>query len=321
MPGSVSKVGDRIYCIAAPFGGGGLVHCYLIDGPRRTIVDTGTAMVPQDSLLPALREVGWDPADLRYIVNTHMHSDHTGGNAEMKELSGALIHLHRADARRVDPNVYIDEQLPDQALLGEAPDRQQIEVRVLEQLGKGWGVDRVLDEGDVLDVGDDIKLQVIHTPGHTPGSACFYWESAATLFSGDAVSGRGSRVNGYPLYSSAADYRRSLERLLDLPVEHLIQAHRYRWSSADNPAVRHGADVRRTIDESLAVWHTIDDAVRQVLTRTPEIDFKELFPRALRIAAPTLGNDADVQGMPSGALPTFAAHWRERSQRVIGDAQ
>src|SRR5438477_2179884 len=87
MPGLVSKVRERVYCVAAPFGVGGLVHCYLIDAPRRTIVDTGTAPVPQESLLPALRELDWDTHDLRYIVNTHMHGDHTGGNAEMKELS------------------------------------------------------------------------------------------------------------------------------------------------------------------------------------------------------------------------------------------
>ena len=70
----------------------------------------------------------------------------------------------------------------------------------------------------------------IHTPGHTAGSACFYWEPAQAVFSGDAVGGQGSRVNGYPLYSLAADYRRSLERLLELPIAYLMQAHRYRWS-------------------------------------------------------------------------------------------
>jgi hypothetical protein len=51
-------IADRVYGIAAPFGVGGLVHCYLIDAPRRAIVDTGTAAVPQESLLPALRELG-----------------------------------------------------------------------------------------------------------------------------------------------------------------------------------------------------------------------------------------------------------------------
>jgi glyoxylase-like metal-dependent hydrolase (beta-lactamase superfamily II) len=315
MPGLVSKVHERVYCVAAPFGVGGLVHCYLIDGPRRAVVDTGTAPVPQESLLPALRELGWDTRDLRYIVNTHMHGDHTGGNAEMKELSGADIHLHRADVRRVNPRAYVEDQQPDQALLGELPDAREAEVRVLEQLGKSWGVDRVLDDGDVLDLGDDIRLLVIHTPGHTPGSACFLWESNATLFSGDAVGGFGARVNGYPLYTSAPDYRQSLERLLDVPVEHLLQAHRYRWSGADNAADRHGGDVRRTLEDSHHVWQVLDDAVRTALSNDPQATFKELFRTVLHLAGPQLGNDPDPEGVPSGALATIAAHWRAQTGR------
>jgi len=312
MPGLVSRVRERVYCVAAPFGPGGLVHCYFIDAPRKTIVDTGTAPVPQESLLPALREIGWDVSELRYIVNTHMHADHAGGNAELKELSGADIHMHRADTDRVNPQAYLAAARPDQLLLGEPENPAAAEARVLEQLGGAWGVDRVLEDGDTIDLGDDIRLQVMHTPGHTAGSACFYWESARALFSGDAVGGQGSRVNGYPLYSFAADYRRSLERLLELPVDYLMQAHRYRWSGADNPAVRQAGDVRRTIEDSLGVWHTLDEGVRSCLAENRDITFKDLFPKVLRVVAPQLGNDPDAAGTPSGALSTIAAHWREQ---------
>jgi hydroxyacylglutathione hydrolase len=312
MAGTLTRVRERVYCVAAPFGAGGLVHCYLIDAPRKTIIDTGTAPVPQESLLPALREIGWDVSDLRYIVNTHMHGDHAGGNAEMKELSGADIHMHRADTDRVDPQAYLAATRPDQLLLGEPEDGHAAEVRVLEQLGNAWGVDRVLEDGDTIDLGDDIRLQVIHTPGHTAGSACFYWESQQALFSGDAVGGNGSRVNSYPLYSFAADYRRSLERLLELPVNYLMQAHRYRWSGADNPAVRQAGDVRRTIEDSLEVWRTLDDGVRTCLAADRDMAFKDLFSRVLQVVAPRLGNDPDAPGVPSGSLSTIAAHWREQ---------
>jgi glyoxylase-like metal-dependent hydrolase (beta-lactamase superfamily II) len=155
-------------------------------------------------------------------------------------------------------------------------------------------------------------LQVLHTPGHTAGSACFYWESAQVLFSGDAVGGCGARANGYPLYSYAADYRRSLERILELPVEYLMQAHRYRWSGTDNPAVRQAGDVRQTLEDSLGVWRTLDDGVRACLAENRDIAFKDLFPKVLQTVAPKLGNDPNASGIPSGALSTIAAHWREQ---------
>src|SRR5262249_25863918 len=147
----------------------------------------------------------------------------------------------------------------------------------------------------------------------TAGSACFLWESAEILFSGDAVGGCGARANGYPLYSFASEYRRSLERLLELPVAHLMQAHRYRWSGADNPAVRHANDVRTTIEDSLQVWQILDDGVRTCLAADPGAAFKDLFPKVLRLVAARLGNDPDAEGIPSGALSTIAAHWREQT--------
>ena len=46
-----TQIHPRVFQIAAPFEGGGLVNCYLIDAPRRTLIDTGTASVPQASLV------------------------------------------------------------------------------------------------------------------------------------------------------------------------------------------------------------------------------------------------------------------------------
>ena len=91
-----------------------------------------------------------------------------------------------------------------------------------------------------------------------------------------------------------------------------MQAHRYRWSGADNPAVRQAADVRRTIEDSLAVWRTLDDGVRTCLATDRDMPFKDLFSKVLQVVASQLGNDADAPGIPSGSLSTIAAHWREQ---------
>jgi glyoxylase-like metal-dependent hydrolase (beta-lactamase superfamily II) len=168
------QVHPKIFQIAAPFENGGIVNCYLIDAPRRALIDTGTASVPQGSLVPALAELGWQLSDLRIIINTHIHIDHAGGNAEMLELTGGAIHIHRADADYTDRARYLDKYCRDALrLMGDADQIPQSEAFQLQLLGREWGVERRLDDGDTVDLGGDIRLQVVHTPGHTPGSASF----------------------------------------------------------------------------------------------------------------------------------------------------
>ena len=307
-----TQIHPKVVQIVAPFENGGIVNCYLIDAPRRTLIDTGTASVPQNSLLPALKEIGWEPSDLRIIINTHLHIDHAGGNAEMQEVSGAGIHIHRHDAAYTDREKYLDKYCREPLrLMGDDAQIPQTEAFQRQLLGREWGIERQLEDGDEIDLGGDVRLHVLHTPGHTPGSASFYWESEQLLFSGDAVGGRGGRANGFPLYFAAADYLASLEKLMDLPVKTLAQAHRYRWSAPTQEPVRTGPEVRQTFEDSIAAWQAIEDAVRAGLARDPSIQVRELVPQVMCAAAPALGNDPEATEPPMGAAATVGAHWRE----------
>jgi glyoxylase-like metal-dependent hydrolase (beta-lactamase superfamily II) len=75
---------------------------------------------------------------------------------------------------------------------------------------------RVVDEGDVLDLGDR-RLTVLHLPGHTPGEIGLWEADRGTLFSGDCAYESGVLLDELP-ESSIPDYVRSMERLRDLPV-------------------------------------------------------------------------------------------------------
>jgi glyoxylase-like metal-dependent hydrolase (beta-lactamase superfamily II) len=262
--------------------------------------------------MPALTEMGWDLADLRIIINTHLHIDHAGGNAEMQEVSGAGIHIHTADAAYTDRELYLEKYCRDALrLMHDDAEIPQSEAFQRQLLGREWGIERKLEDGDEIDLGGDVRLHVVHTPGHTPGSASFYWESERLLFSGDAVGGRGSRTNGFPLYFSAPDYASSLRRLLDLDISTLAQAHRYRWSAPTQAAVRTGPEVRQTLEESLEVWQAIDTAVRSKLAEDPHVDFLRLVEHVVRATALDFGNDPDASPAPTGTVNTVAAHWRE----------
>ena len=111
------------------------------------------------------------------IVNTHGHGDHTAGNAKLKSLTGAKIVIHELD-------------------------------------GDGYpGADVRLSDEETLQLGE-ISVEVIHTPGHTPGGICLH--AQGNLFTGDTLfvgdSGRTDLPGG-----DRPSLGKSIRRLMELP--------------------------------------------------------------------------------------------------------
>ncbi|MDQ0870909.1 glyoxylase-like metal-dependent hydrolase (beta-lactamase superfamily II) [Arthrobacter sp. V1I9] len=126
------------------------------------------------------------------ILLTHAHNDHIGAAREVADAVGAPIHLNPED------HILWEQVYPD------------------------FKPDRSLADGDVFEVGG-ATLQAIHTPGHSPGSTCFYLESEGTVFTGDTLFNGGPGATG----RSYSDYPTILtsirERLLTLPPETVVR--------------------------------------------------------------------------------------------------
>src|SRR5919198_2951372 len=93
----MDEVRERVVRIQAPYAGNA-VHLYLVRGEKLALIDSGASDSPENAVGPALRELGLDWSDLDYLLNTHGHKDHAGGNGELKEFAPQVeIALHRAD--------------------------------------------------------------------------------------------------------------------------------------------------------------------------------------------------------------------------------
>ena len=135
---------------------------------------TGEAIVidPGDEVEQILAVLKKHKLKAKYILNTHAHFDHVGNCRELKETTGAEIWLHKAD-------LPIYESAPRQAALfamyGVKPIRMT-------------AVDQFMQDADGVQVGK-IAAQVIHTPGHTPGSLSLHVprSNSDVLFAGDTL--------------------------------------------------------------------------------------------------------------------------------------
>jgi glyoxylase-like metal-dependent hydrolase (beta-lactamase superfamily II) len=169
-----------------------IVNVYLVrGGDEWTLVDTG--MHTGDSLAAfrgALAEVGIAPTDIRRIVCTHHHMDHYGTSGPLRELTHAEVHLHPLEAERAatahdvlgeDPAFLRRNGIP------EAPPEKQMPPmsHVVGNLYCPAIPDGLLADGDEVTLGDGRRLDVVWTPGHTPGHCCLFLEPDGILFVGD----------------------------------------------------------------------------------------------------------------------------------------
>src|SRR3990170_1337938 len=156
----------------------GTGRAYLaVEADRLTLIDTGLRG-SAERVLRAVEAVGRKAQDVRQIVITHHHSDHTGSLAELVERPGALVMVPALDA----PGVR-GERPP------AGPSSGGVLKPLLARMAHGAAsahVDRELAEGDEIDCLDGMR--VIHTPGHTPGSISLYSSKRRLLFAGDAAA-------------------------------------------------------------------------------------------------------------------------------------
>jgi glyoxylase-like metal-dependent hydrolase (beta-lactamase superfamily II) len=160
---------------------------YLVRGERTLLVDTGVADTPGEVILPALD--GLEP-DL--VLLTHADVDHFGGTAAvLREAPHALVLAHEADVPWIESSELILRERYgwyDQYGIGYDADTF---AWLRDAMGADTPVDIRLTGGEVLRLGPELELRVLHLPGHSPGHIGLWEPASRTAIVGDAVLGHG----------------------------------------------------------------------------------------------------------------------------------
>ncbi len=313
QPHTEFRFHPQVVQIGCYWGEGGHTELYLLEGDTLAIVDTGVRDTPTKYIGPALEPYGLTVGDVDLILNTHGHHDHAGGNGELVAASGAKVWIHEADARIAeDPDHQFETYFASRQILTGRPDRLEAARAAFKvNAGKPTTVDRKLADGDLVDLGKGIRLRVVHTPGHTRGSVCYYWEAEGLAIVGDSVTGQGSRPGGFPLIYFPVDYERTIDRLLGMDIAVLALGHHYRSHRVPRDSVHFGPNVEAFLRASREIADTIGDALRRAAVGRPDADFLEVARTATDLAAERLPISKGEDGLPlTGSVEAFYAYWQ-----------
>jgi glyoxylase-like metal-dependent hydrolase (beta-lactamase superfamily II) len=242
-------------------------RAYLVKDGKNTMIDTGPPLGSPEKLAEVLKAYDLALKDINFILNTHGHFDHIGGNAPIKKAGNPQIMIHREDASFLEDHNFCFEQFFAPVTKASNPQEDLAKARdgFLQEMGPELKVDRRLEDNDLLAIGDNIELRVIHLPGHTLGSVGYYWEKEGMIFTGDSICGLSTPDGSLPIIYDLEAYKQSIKRLLDIPLNMILGCHPYRGISLPPSAIRMGVgEVKRFLEDSLEAAERITEAVATV---------------------------------------------------------
>ncbi|MCI0894765.1 MAG: MBL fold metallo-hydrolase [Chloroflexi bacterium] len=226
------QIAANLYQI--PAGG---ACAFLVVEDRITVIDAGRrGSGPR--ILEYLRSLGRSPEEISYIISTHYHLDHIGGIAHLQAASAGRVAVHQSEA----PFVQGGKPLP-------GPFQNPLLAFLMAPFVRlsrppRFSVDLCLQDGDMFEpLGG---MEVVHTPGHTPGSISLYSSSEGLLIAGDALEFRRGRLQlpSRLFTADMAQAKESVRRLAGLDFEVLCLSHY-------PPLLKNASQALRRFSESL----------------------------------------------------------------------
>jgi metallo-beta-lactamase class B len=192
------------------------ITSFLIATPKGHIVLDGGFVETVPMILANIRKLGFDPKDVKILLNSHAHVDHAGGLAELKRATGAKLYASRGDIPQLARGGLDDPQFGDKYPFPPVH------------------ADRIVEDGQRVTLGGTTLVAHL-TPGHTPG--CTTWTMRAAgknvVFVGSPTA-PGYRLTNNPRYPNAVqDYRKQFATLKSLGCNVFLGSHGNFFGLAD----------------------------------------------------------------------------------------
>ena len=243
---NIYLIDDQLYSI--PKWG----SVYLLNEEKKAIIETGPA-TSASAVINGIRQLGIEPADIAYIIVTHIHLDHAGGaGVLLKDMPQAQVAVHYKGAPHlIDPTRLVNSAIEAQG--------KEIIARCGQVLPIESHRVQAIHEGDTIILGKKQSLKFLDAPGHAPHELCIYETRNGGLFGGDAIAVYIPDHDILLPYHPPPDFNRelcfkTLERLAKLAPTMIYYSH----FGVNNQVSEH----LRIAREKLQVW---DDIVAKAI--------------------------------------------------------
>ncbi|MEM3563152.1 MAG: MBL fold metallo-hydrolase [Candidatus Jordarchaeaceae archaeon] len=190
---------------------------YLVEGKKTALIDSGTSQFA-GKVVEQLKQFKKFPVD--YMIITHEHWDHTQGAAPLLKEMGAKVKVYAG--KKAQPMI-------------EDP----------KKIGYDFGMGPIeavkkvtpLEEGDAVDLGGGVELEVIEVPGHSPGHIALYDKANKNIFLGDSIGNKVDITTFIPSHNppwfNKEEYYKTLDKLKKVNFSTVCLGHYGCWDGPD----------------------------------------------------------------------------------------
>ncbi len=231
-------------------------YVYLVFGDKIHLIDSGTAGA-ELIIREYIKNQNRGPEEISDLILTHSHPDHIGSAKNLKSRTGCTIYAHKSERYWIEDT---EKQFKERPVPG------------FHDLVEGpVKVDRLIEDGEILELEKDIILKVIHTPGHSKGSVSLLYEDEHCLFTADALIYPGD----LPIYEDIYACFSSIGSLRQVKnIEHLFSS----WE----PPVKGRTDIDARMEKSLAYLRRIHNTVIEAGNSGKRQDIAELCKKVVK---------------------------------------